>query len=236
MAVPERNQHHNVPGSRGGTSQGCNLSKVLYRRHVSYHDWAWNRDPAMLVRLFGVHAIGVEGRSLPPSALEDLLHAARREDWRELYVPEATMDVPKRSDRTQWRKANHYLAEHTEQEILWVRRTIGALNFDQKYPVQWCSLLRGGLRFFAAKSPREAIGSLLCESHAGELTWVKAMESTVRAEILGITRKAQEEPLSVKDRETFVDILISHEQFLLHSILANEHGEIMGEKKERGEQ
>ena len=226
---PSENYHHNVPSSRGGTGQPRNLSPVRARRHADFHEqWASNKTPCALLRQLAIRSAGIDGgRSLPPDVLKELLFVLSPEDWSHLYEPTTTIwthGVP-RVERRRRRDVRENTERHLCEEREDVRRTIRSLLYGARSPSQYDGsedMLRNALLFFKTHFPHEAMQKLLTETHAGQLSWVKAIQENVREELLSVLNEVQSISLQYPDKKKVADTLEWHNEYIDHLFLVEE--------------
>ncbi|MBI3336038.1 hypothetical protein HYZ98_00540 [Candidatus Peregrinibacteria bacterium] len=221
---PSENQHHNVPGSRGGSGRGINISVIPEKRHEGFHVWSCNRTPEMLMRKMLIRAIGLEGKhALPLSALEDLFGETGVSDWTDLYDPDAVIWLCGKGDKEHVAKARDYAVEHWVEELSDTRWTINSLLYRRYFPVAAedddREFLRQAMMFFQTNSPQAAVQTLLTEKYKNELLWVKPLKDTVRRKLLTVLGCARPVSIGYKEEGPLVDMLKEHEMRIVSGIV-----------------
>ena len=184
---PLCNQHHNIPGSRGGSDEEVNLSTVHVSRHNNFHrTWGANRIPCYLTRLMALHSIGYDGKTIDPESLNALFQITTMSDWHRIYVQEALASIttPKAGKITE--KVARYSRTHLTEEHLYLQNALNALQNGGMLPSEDSHLLGPFLRFFNTTDPQEALRTLYTEKFDGHLSWVRPMQGDARQHILNV--------------------------------------------------
>lgn len=210
--VPEASRHHNVPRSRGGSTEKSNIAVVRHVRHEAFHTWAWNYPPDSVLRLMAIHAARIPGQSLPPTALEDFLSTLTDNPWEAFYEPDAISGGATKNLR---RKAAYFREQHVLDEEDDTHRVIGELALQEPFPADRHEFFQQAFLFFGTQSPREALERFLTEVNRGqELAWAKAFRLHVRSQINNILQSAVPIALSSTDEQGIVDVLTAHKERL----------------------
>lgn len=186
------NIHHNITQSRGGSNEECNLSEVLVSRHNDFHrSWGSNRLPTDLVRLLGIHSLGMEHpeQQVTPDQLSYLCRSTRTPDLRNIYRMHAVRPVSDPVGALLSLQAMENARTHIIEEIAWTRQTIDALRLEEvPYPAQYHSLTAGAMTFFDVDSPAKAAEGILTERSFGTLSWSRPLLANVRESLLNVLK------------------------------------------------
>lgn len=186
------NIHHNVPQSRGGSNEDCNLSEVAVLRHVDFHRlWASNRLPGDLVRLLAIHSLGSENpdHAFSPDQLSYICRATRNPDLSKTYRVHAVRNVSDPVGALLSLQSLENARTQLLEEMTWVRQTIAALGPDNAtYPIRHHSLAPEAMRFFDVPDTTKAALGILSERNMNTLSWSRPMLANVRESLLNVLR------------------------------------------------
>lgn len=186
------NIHHNIAQSRGGSNEDCNLSEVPIPRHNDFHrSWGSNRLPGDLVRILGIHSLGMENpeQQVTPDQLSYLCRATRTPDLRNVYRMHAVRPVSDPIGALLALQAMENGRTHIIEEIAWTRQTIDALRLKEiPYPAQYHSMTAGAMKFFDVDTPAKAAEGILTERSFGSLSWSRPLLANVRESLLNVLK------------------------------------------------
>ncbi len=205
--APKITDHHNVPGSLGGSDESINLSRIEDGHHGDFHEWASNHLPCQLTRLLAIHAIGTE-KPVEPDTLETVFQITTLKNWTKLYDRDAMHLVSEPTGLKHACKAAENNADHLLVELSDIRRTLQALTNGGVFPVKNSLVLPKALDFFGVETALDALRELHSEvDDEGNLAWVKPMQEVTRQSIDDALNGRVKKRRLQKQRKAFIQIL-----------------------------
>jgi hypothetical protein len=217
MNRTDRNEHHGLPRSHGGSREDINLSTVEEERHSAFHRAFGHPRPDDLLRRLLLARASDRVAGLPPSLIHNALATLDPTQWQQLYTPGALQTFRRGIDperlRTRHRVHHwsHLVSELAATEQLTIALANGPGHADA---IQQPAHAAEGL--FATTDPAEQLRLLLSETslQPDELAWVKPLRREVRHDLLDLLRHAGESWHTASDRRVLVASLHAHASIL----------------------
>lgn len=201
------NCHHNIPGSRGGSDCGQNVSQLLESRHSRFHrNFAQNYTVDEITRRVVYDSLGLDGEHVMSELVADkILQVVTLSNWSRLYRPAATLSIADPSALAKVDGLRELTRKYLEEEREWIRTRFEKIFARDPTPAS--PFLKAFLEFFDRHSPIAALRELYMETYDGGVSWVKAMRRDTRKAVLQYVCYAEAANISHGSRSGILAVL-----------------------------
>lgn len=211
--TPERNDHHGLPRSWGGSSCSENITRMYKDRHDAFHGILGHRPPDFSARTLVLASILSRKPALPAGVTGRLLEEFTPADWRMNYLPRALRDRRREPSTALLGSAMH-LANHLHHELQMVMQAINLVHWNQRPGEAAQAFNDRADEFFDTQDPGRRLRRFLTEVDGTDFSWTKPLRPSLRSYAARLADEGAEMPGAA-----MVSVLMMQRRRLLQAAL-----------------